>query len=449
MKWDARRFVALLTISGAVDAASSTAIAGGFAIEQQNAAALGAAFAGAQARGADPGFAAYNPAAIGGVDCLDISVSATGVAATSKYRDAQGLLLGSVPISGEDSGGGYMRPAAIPNISLARPLGERLAVGLVLTSHFGLKSDFSADSVLRYQAQSSELLSLAASPTISFKAADGLTLGASLRLQYADLSIGAIIDAAGVAAASLITGFVPGTSDLPAEFGGDDLSLGFAAGFIAEVSPRLTVGGSYSSKITHDIEGDARFDIAQSAAARVLNQAAGLFAPTGFSTEFTTPAIAGVGLSYRACDCLTLLASATWTGWSSFDEVALVFENRAQPPEVLRQDWRDGWSVSAGWEWNFSDDTVFRAGLMYDATPVNAAIASPRIPDADRLWLSIGGSRRLGEKLSGDIGAAVAFFDDRDLVLSGAAPDALFRGSLSTHLAATAFAVSARLRYSF
>lgn len=444
-----RSIIALLMILGGIDAAAAGAAAGGFAIEQQNAAALGAGFAGAQARAADPGFAAYNPAAVGGVDGFDISFSATAVTATSKYRDAEGRLLGSIPITGERDGGGYMRPGVIPNLSVAAPIGDRVAVGLVLTSHFGLKSDFSPDSVIRYQAQTSELVSLAASPTLAIKVTDALTLGASLRLQYADLSISAIIDAAGAAAASNFTGFVPGTSDLPAEFGGDDLGLGFSAGFIAELSPRLTVGGAYSSKITHDIRGDARFDIAQSAAARVLNQAAGLFAATGFATDFTTPAIAGIGLSYRACDCLTLLASATYSRWSSFDEVALVFDNQAQPTEILRQDWKDGWSISAGWEWEFADSSIFRAGLMYDATPVNAEIASPRIPDADRLWLTIGGSRRLGERLSGDLGAAVAFFDDRDLVLTGSSPDAFLRGSLSTHLSATAFAVSARLRYSF
>ncbi len=434
---------------GSFFAAATPAAAGGFALEQHNARALGAAFAGAQARRADPGYAAYNPVAILGVAGPDLSLNATGIWSISSYENGSGALLGAVPIAGAPAGENQGGDAIVPGLAFATPLGERAAFALVVHSPFGLKTTFAADSALRYQAQESQAASVAISPTLAFRLTDAVSIGASLRVQYFDLSVTAAIDAAGVAAASMIPGFIPGTDDVAAAFDGDDVAIGYTAGFQAELSPRLTIGGSYASGISHSIEGEAAFDFSSSAAGQTLNLAAGLFAPTDFTSDLDTPAIAGLGLEFAVTERVTLLASTTYSRWSTFEDVALVFANPAQPPEILAQNWRDNWSFSVGGEYQATGATMLRAGFMYDDTPVNDAFASPRIPDADRYWVAAGLSQEVGERLSADIGVAVAFFADRPIDLPGTSPEALFRGSLAADLEMTAFAASLRLRYKF
>jgi long-chain fatty acid transport protein len=433
----------------ALQAVASGAAAGGFALEQQNARALGAAFAGAQARRADPGFAVYNPAAIAGVSGPDLSANATGVWSITSYENAQGSLFGVAPISGAADGEDFDGDAIIPSLSIAAPLNERVAVGLVIHAPFGLSTNFDPGSVIRYQAQKSEALSIAVSPTVAIALTDSLSVAGSVRIQYFDLSVTAIVDAGGVAAANSIPGFLPGSSDLPASFNGDDVAVGFTAGFMAALGERVVIGGSYASKISHEIEGDAVFDLAASSAAQFLSVAAGLFAPTTFASDFTTPAIAGLGLEFSATERFTLLASTTYSRWSAFEEVALIFANPAQPPEILTQNWDDSWSFSVGGEYAAARETILRAGFMFDDTPVNDAFASPRIPDSDRYWASLGATQDFSERLSADVGVAVAFFADRPIALSGAAPDALLRGSLNADLNTTAFAASLRIRYRF
>ncbi|MGE0182925.1 MAG: OmpP1/FadL family transporter [Parvularculaceae bacterium] len=433
----------------AVCSLNSTASAGGYGLEQHSARALGAAFAGAQARAGDPGLAIYNPAAIAGVKGLDLSVNATGVWSRSSYENAAGVLLGAVPIAGRSDDRNIGANAVIPALAIASPLTDRITFGLTVHSPFGLKTSYAPDSAVRYQAQLSEAKTIAAMPTLAIDLTDNFTIAGGLRVQYIDLSVTATIDAGGAAAASMVPGFIPGSSDLPAEFDGDDVEIGFAAGFQASLTPQLTVGGSYFSKIDHDIEGDASFDLAASTAGQALNALAGLFAPSTFASDFNTPASAGLGVEYAANERLTLLASATWLNWSTFEDVSLVFSNPAQPPEILNQDWNDGWTLSLGGELDAGASTVLRAGFMYDATPVNDAFASPRIPDADRYWVTAGVTQLLGEHLSADLGLAVAFFDDRQISLPGVAPEDLLRGSLDATLETTAFAVSGRLRYSF
>ncbi|NWG92479.1 MAG: outer membrane protein transport protein [Parvularculaceae bacterium] len=443
--WPATAVVGLV----ALQAITSGAAAGGFALEQQNARALGAAFAGAQARRADPGFAAYNPTAIAGLAGPDVSVNATGVWSITSFENAQGTLFGVAPISGAPDGEDFDGDAVIPNLSIAAPLSDRIAIGLLVHAPFGLSTNFDPSSVIRYQAQKSEALSIAVSPTVAIALTDDLSIAGSVRIQYFDLSVTAIVDAGGVAAANSIPGFLPGSSDLPASFNGDDVAVGFTAGFMAALGQRVVIGGSYASKISHDIEGDAVFDLAASGAAQVLNVAAGLFAPTTFVSDFTTPAIAGLGVEISATERFTLLASTTYSRWSAFETVSLIFANLAQPPEILTQNWDDSWSLSVGGEYAAARETTLRAGFMFDDTPVNDAFASPRIPDSDRYWASVGATQNFSERLSADVGVAVAFFADRPIALSGAEPDALIRGSLAADLETTAFAASLRVRYKF
>ncbi|MCB2114001.1 MAG: outer membrane protein transport protein [Parvularculaceae bacterium] len=428
---------------------NSQALAGGFALEQHNARALGAAFAGAQARRADPGLAFYNPAAIAGISSAEISVNATGVWSRTSYENAQGALFGVAPVSGTASARDYAGEAVVPSFVIAAPVGGRVTIGLSVHAPFGLNTQFEPDSVIRYHAQFSEAKTIAATPTIAIELTDDFTIAGGLRIQYLDLSVTGIIDAGGIAAANMVPGFAPGSSDLPAAFDGDDVEIGFTAGFQLSLTPQLTLGGSFASKADFDLKGDAEFDLAASPAAQVLNALGGAIAPTTFTSPFNTPAIAGVGVEYAANERWTLLASTTWTGWSSFEDVSLVFANPAQPPEILDQDWKDGWTVSLGAEYAALETTTLRAGFMYDATPVNGALASPRIPDADRYWASAGVTQKFSDRISGDLGVAVAFFEDRDISNSGLAPNDLLRGSLDTTLKSTAYAVSGRLRFSF
>jgi long-chain fatty acid transport protein len=440
------RKVSLALCGGLV---SGPALAGGFSLEHQNAGAIGAAFAGAEAKDGDAGYAAYNPAALGALDGTEISFNATGVWPLTNYEEAQATLLGVAPVTGAAAGESVVDFAVIPNITLAAPLTERLSVGVIANATFGFSTDYSADSIVRYQARESELTALEISPVAAFELADGLTIAGGLRFQHVDVTVTSTIDAGGIAAASMIPGFAPGSSDLDAGFEGTNWAVGYTVGLNADLSDRLQVGLVWRSRIEHEIAGDAEFGLAASPAAQVLNGAVGLFAADGFSTTIALPASAGLGARFKASERLTLLGSAKLTRWSSFEAVTLSFNDGVTPPENLTQDWRDAWGLSVGGEYEASDATVLRAGFYYDQSPVNGDFASPRIPDGDRYWFAAGVSHDFGEKISADLGLAYAIFDDRAIDISGALPEDLFRGALSLNFETQAIAVSGRLRWRF
>ncbi|MBI1365850.1 MAG: hypothetical protein GC153_07815 [Alphaproteobacteria bacterium] len=433
----------------ALAAAPGVARASAYAVPHQNARALGAAYAGAEARSGDAGYIYYNPASIAGIRSAELSSTAVLLVGPTRYHNASATLQGGAPVSGLDAGGPVLPTAFVASSAFAAPVTDRLAVGVAVYSPFGLRSIYEDNSALRYQALHSKLLTFAVAPTLAFKVSDAVSIGVSLRIEYADISLSAAIDAGGLAALNMISGFSPGSSDARGVFSGHDLGVGFTAG--AQVRPldRLTIGFTYSSSITHDLTGDASFGLAQSAAAQILNSATGIFAPTRFSGDLPLPAKYEVGLDYAATERLSLLASASVTRWSTARQLVFTFDNPAQPPETATENWSDAWSFSGGAEYQVNPKFTIRAGYMRDQSPMNAAFPTARVPAAPQNWFAGGFTFRLSDRASTDFGAAVILVKDFHISRDGSLPEDFLRGAFSTDLSARSYAFSSRLRYRF
>ncbi|MFO0688633.1 MAG: outer membrane protein transport protein [Myxococcota bacterium] len=428
---------------------TGTAHAGGFNLDHQNAAALGAAFAGSESARSQVAFAAYNPAAIGKSGKFAAAASVTGVFPEAKYSNADATLLGVAPVAGQSSNKGLTKDAAVPNLSLAWSPVEKLSLGLVVNSTFGLDTDYSGRSVMRYQAQHSALRTVEVTPMVAYEIWPGIVAGAGLRVQYVDLSLTSIVDAGGIAAASNISGFAPGSSDLKASSNGDDTSVGYTLGLQASPHRLVDLGIAYLSAVQHEINGNTHYALNQSIAGQVLNGGVGLFSAQGFETKLDTPGTLAIGFRLNPTDRIRVLFSERVMFWSRLDQVAVNFNDAATPTEVLTQKWRDTTMTSLGFEFDVLEGTTLRAGYMYDESPVRGRYASPRIPDSDRHWISAGVSHAFTQQLTADLGLAYAFFQDRQIRLNGAAPENQFRGSLNADVKATAFAASFGLRYKF
>lgn len=439
-----------MVAASALAAAPCGALASGFAVEHQNAEAQGSAYAGAQAKGADAGFAAYNPAAIAGLSRAELSANATVLFGATGYENASATLLGAFPAAGLSEDNGVLPVAFVPASAIAFPVSERLSLGLTVTSPFGLRSEYDVASAARYYAQDADLLTIAVAPTAAYEITDRIAIGASLRIQYADLTVSQVVDAGGVAFLSMIPGFTPGSSDLFAEFKADDIAIGFLAGAQVEPVDGLRFGFSYASKIEHDFDGAATFDIAGSPAAFVLNGAAGLFADTDFTSTLRLPASYSLGAAADVSERVRLLASVALTKWSVFDQLVLDFANPAQPPEIITAAWDDTWSFGIGGEYQANEETTLRAGFAYDETPVTDAFAGPRIPDTDRRWLNAGVSHAFSDRLTVDFAAGLNVAPKtREVRLDGTAPGDALRGALTADVNVDTYTVSLRSRFKF
>jgi long-chain fatty acid transport protein len=64
--------------------------------------------------------------------------------------------------------------------------------------------------------------------------------------------------------------------------------------------------------------------------------------------------------------------------------------NPANPASLTVTNWRNAWFGSLGAEYRPDDRWTLRVGTAYDTAAIPKAHLEPRIPGADRYWLSAG-----------------------------------------------------------
>jgi long-chain fatty acid transport protein len=99
-------------------------------------------------------------------------------------------------------------------------------------------------------------------------------------------------------------------------------------------------------------------------------------------------------------------------GWSSFQELPIVFPEHPFLNSTVREDYDDTDQFRLGAEYRHSDRWAFQAGLLYDETPQPIESMSPLLGDGDRTGISIGCSMIHGHMRS-DVGYMFLMFDDR------------------------------------
>ncbi|MEZ3307971.1 outer membrane protein transport protein, partial [Escherichia coli] len=99
------------------------------------------------------------------------------------------------------------------------------------------------------------------------------------------------------------------------------------------------------------------------------------------SARLDIPAYASLDWVHQFNDRLSLGASATWTEWSSFQDLTLKSHGNT-------------WTLAVGGDYKVTDQWTMRAGVAYDQTPTHNATRDPRIPDGDRYFASLGAGYR-------------------------------------------------------
>lgn len=367
------------------------AVASGYALREQSAVGQGTSFAGATARGDDPSLAFFNPATLAllpGIQAATVASLIVPHAEVQRGSASRTALLGGSAIGGSLGGDDAAADALVPAFAASAQVAPGWTIGISVNSPWGLVTKYDADFIGRYHALTSSLRTINVAPSIAWRPLPNLAVGAALQIQHADARLSNAVDfgAIGFAQSPALraAGFAPGRFDGRATVTGDDVGFGFQLGLIYDPVPGTRLGLSYRSAVNHTLRGDGDFD-------GVPAPLRGTFpATTGARAKLTTPDIAAFGVTQAVGDRWTVMADLSWTNWSRFQTLRVDFEDA--PATSVEQRWRDTWSISLGAEYRWSDAVKLRAGVAYDPTPVREETRTPRIPDSDRYWASLGAS---------------------------------------------------------
>ena len=137
------------------------------------------------------------------------------------------------------------------------------------------------------------------------------------------------------------------------------------------------------------------------------------------TTDLTLPDMVTASIRQRASDRLTLLGTVEWTNWSRVGAEAKFKNNcTGKVVDVFPLGYDDGWFFSAGTEYAWSAATTLRAGVGYEISPISDEVRNVALPDNDRIWLSVGASTKLTDRITVDLAYYASIregFTDRDV----------------------------------
>jgi len=186
------------------------------------------------------------------------------------------------------------------------------------------------------------------------------------------------------------------------DFTGQAKGSGFAGkvGFTYDVSPQLTIGGSFHNKTAiSDLEGDASLVMNVDADGGLLQQSN----PTGYTdmtmtvtgkikvVDFQWPTTFGIGASYRATDTLTINADFKRISWSDSMKslkMAFVADGSATNGNFantalnvsMDQNWDDQNVIMVGAQWKAQKNLALRVGANMSNNPVPKETLNPLFP---------------------------------------------------------------------
>ena len=393
-----------LAVLGALVAGQAGA--SGFQLREQSVKNLGKSNAGSLV-GKDASNVSLNPAAMTNLDKNTFQADITVIDLTAEFTGS-GRVLGSpaAPLSG-GNGGDPGDPTVVPNMAAVFPLHgalEGMTIGASVGAPFGLKTEYEPGWVGRYRALTSDVKVVDLTLSVAFKATDGVSIGAGLIYERADVTLSKAIDfgtaicASGNPANCFTPSypFKPQQLDGTFEVSGDSASLGYVIG--AQIAPndKLAMGFSHRSEIKHDLEGTLDF---ANVPALLGNDPR--FKDGDGGARLVTPSITTLSISYGFTDGFRVMADYQSTGWSSLKDVTIKRDNGtivgSEPFE-----WEDTDFVSLGAEFDISDAFTIRGGVAQDESPTNDTHRTPRLPDNDRMLYSIGATWNMSENISID-----------------------------------------------
>lgn len=389
-------------------AAPASLMAGGFALNEQSASAMGTANAGAAANPENASTVVFNPAGMSQLSGTNISVGAAILNIDAKAKTSSITAIGAdgQPVDGGNyrNGGDIADAAILPSFYLTHEVNDRIDVGFGIHAPYGLAGDYENDFAGRFFADKTELTAIAFTPSVALNNGKGFSMGVGVNLLYVDGRVSRFMDNS-LTNLEAPNGTAPtATAEGYADIEGDDIGVTFRVGFLYELNERTQFGLTAQTGTDIELKGDATFTnvsvlgpegSAVEGVAVPLNSTEPALVPLAIPESIT------VGVRHSLNDEITLLAGTTYTRWSRFDALDIYGRDSSQPftsqspggmPDQLThipEEWKNTWQVNLGGVWQASPEWAFKAGYAFDQSPVDEFVTA-RIPSTDRHWLTLG-----------------------------------------------------------
>lgn len=415
-----------LAVAFSLASVSSATNAAGFQLAEYSATGLGRAYAGEAAMADNASAQWRNPAMLTYLEGTQIS---TGAIYVNPNIDVDGTSAGSIKAESHD----FAHDAIIPNLYISHKYNDQFAVGVALSTNYGMETDLGADFAGANFGNEASVISKELNLNVAYQLNEQVSVGGGVRYVIAEGSFGAV--------APPQTGALAGTTLKYME--GDDKAWAWQVGTAWQINDAHRIGFAYKSEVALTLEGHAE----------------GLgFNPTNptakkaGSMELALPATAELASFHQLTEKVAVHASINWTDWSSFEKLVADFPGESS--ELIKQEnWKDNYRFAVGSTYQVDSKLTLRTGIAYDTSAVDEANRTATIPETDRTWLSVGASYQWSEQLSLDAGYTYIFAKDAKMHEERESPSlkdpATFGGEFEGEVTGNVWLIGVQANYVF
>lgn len=346
--WNRRWLIALVASWGWLIMAPGSGLGSGFALYEAGArgSALGCAVV---ARADDLSAIFFNPAGLVQLPGFQVMGGLSFLLPRAEIVTNSGGIDTRTPMDSQVS--------VVPHFFTSYQLGDRVWLGLGLTSPFGLGVKYSdtwpgAANIIKANIQTLNL-----NPTVAVKIMDYLAAGAGLDLMYFNFNMKRVLP-------------LPFLGPQTLHLEGDTWGLGFNLGLHLKPRDYLAFGISYRSQVREQVSGPAQFQPYYP-----------LNAPA--SGSIILPDMIFAGIMVRPLEKLSVEAGVIWTHWALFNNFDVKFDN-ALGTLSERKGWHDTWRGQLGVEYRALPWLDLRAGYALENEPMPNNFADYLVPTSDR-----------------------------------------------------------------
>ena len=265
---------------------------------------------------------------------------------------------------------------AVPSLYITYQTTDKLWLGLGTFARFGLGTEFPQTWPGRYNSYYAKVTSFEINPNAAYKLTDRLSLSAGFSAMYFDVKL-----------QKKIPGFLFNIEDdIDQTFSGDSVDYGWNIGAHYQATDWMGIGISYRSQVRQSVGGTAEFKPAA--------QIGSLELPSSVngSGTITLPDQLYFGLALKPLDRLTWEIGGVLTGWNSFEQLKIEFEQPVAGQQTITSEkkWKDSWRFQTGLEYKATDLLDLRVSYVYDPSPVPDSTIDFIMPDSDRNIFGIG-----------------------------------------------------------
>ena len=384
----------------------SAANAGAFSLYTEgSASAVGIYAAGAAAEAADATTGWYNPAGLPLLKEQQLIVSGVNVSPSTQISGISTFSsIGFDPYIQRFDDLQGAKNGFVPALHYVLPLGERVAFGLSAVVPFGLSTEYSPTSAVRYSATYTELMTTDVSPELGVQLTDHFSLGGGVNFEWAKVKFNRVL---GNPTLLQYGGFSPMTFDSLSYNSGHSTGVGFHAGVMGLFNQNHTrLGLNYQSAVQHEFHGFSR--LTGPFASPLFDEPQAVVENDNlYSNSISFPKIITLSAYHDLTERLALLGSIVYTGWDVFDVTTLnnvAALSDATVNSTAIQNYRNAWRYAAGANYHLTSQWMLRAGGGYDQTPTVDSARDARLPDANRYALSVGAHYQMLPSLGFDAG---------------------------------------------